>query len=433
MAIQGQQVVDYLMQFRGTPYAWGGNSLSSGIDCSGLLQQGFAHFGINISRTTFTQIGEGKAVDMKGLQVGDAIYFETNASTSGPDHVGIYIGNGQFLHAPKTGDVVKVSSLSDGYYANRFVGGRRFDGVVGGGESNNDWASQSEVEKRLSPEEMAASYGLSYAFMNSDPSIKKMFDSAVSENWTDKKFQAEFRNSDWWKSNSDTARKALQMKASDPATWSFTLDANKQKALMVAAEIGAAIPGSALDQLAENMAMTGMSDESLRSLLADYIDFTSNQNLNGQAGMYAQSMRKYADDMGVDVSQQAVKNYATLMIKGMSTQDDYKNFVNEQATSAFPAFAQQIKGGQTMRNIANPYVQMMAQTLEVNPNQLSLRDPTIMSGLNGLDRDGKPVGRTLNDFQQMLRGDPRWRSTQQAQDKAMNIGNSVLKQMGLTG
>ena len=86
-----------------------------------------------------------------------------------------------------------------------------------------------------------------------------------------------------------------------------------------------------------------------------------------------------------------------------------------------------------MRNIANPYVQMMAQTLEVNPNQLSLRDPTIMSGLNGLDQDGKPVGRTLNDFQQMLRGDPRWRSTQQAQDKAMSVGNSVLKQMGLTG
>ena len=431
MAVTGQQVVDYLMQFRGTPYAWGGNDLKGGIDCSGLLQQGFKQFGINISRTTFTQIGEGKAVDMKGLQIGDAIYFETNASTAGPDHVGIYIGNGKFLHAPKTGDVVKVSDLTDGYYANRFVGGRRFDGVVGGGEANNDWATQSETEQRLSPEEMAANYGLSYAFMNSDASIKQTFDDAVAGNWTDQKFQAAFRNTDWWKNTADTARKALQMKASDPATWSFTLDANKQKALQMAAEIGASIPGSALDQLAENMAMTGMTDEGLRSLLSGYIDFTSDQNLNGQAGMHAASMRKYASDMGVDVSQQAIKNYAQLMIRGMSSQDDYKNFVNEQATSAFPAFAQQIKGGQTMRNIANPYVQMMAQTLEVNPNQLSLRDPTIMSGLNGLDQDGKPTGRTLTDFQTMLRGDPRWRSTQQAQDKTMNIGLNVLKQMGV--
>lgn len=431
MAVSGQQVVDYLMQFRGTPYAWGGNDLKNGIDCSGLLQQGFKQFGINISRTTFTQIGEGKAVDMKGLQIGDAIYFETNASTAGPDHVGIYIGNGKFLHAPKTGDVVKVSDLTDGYYANRFVGGRRFDGVVGGGEANNDWATQSETEQRLSPEEMAANYGLSYAFMNSDASIKQTFDDAVAGNWTDQKFQAAFRNTDWWKNTADTARKALQMKSSDPATWSFTLDANKQKALTMAAEIGASIPGSALDQLAENMAMTGMTDEGLRSLLSGYIDFTSDQNLNGQAGMHAASMRKYASDMGVDVSQQAIKNYAQLMVRGMSTQDDYKNFVNEQATSAFPAFAQQIKGGQTMRNIANPYVQMMAQTLEVNPNQLSLRDPTIMSGLNGLDQDGKPTGRTLTDFQTMLRGDPRWRSTQQAQDKTMNIGLNVLKQMGV--
>src|ERR1041385_2730724 len=60
MAVSGQQIVDYLMQFRGTPYAWGGNDLQNGIDCSGLIQQGMAHFGINVGRTTYTQIGEGK-------------------------------------------------------------------------------------------------------------------------------------------------------------------------------------------------------------------------------------------------------------------------------------------------------------------------------------------------------------------------------------
>src|SRR5215510_12951995 len=160
--VNGQDVVNYLMQFRGTPYAWGGNSLSGGIDCSGLLQQGFAHFGVNIARTTYDQIGQGKGVGMNELQVGDAVFFDTDRSTGGPDHVGIYIGGGKFLHAPKTGDVVKVSDMTDSYYSSRFMGGRRFNGTVGGGDSQGNWGSQSNTDKKLDSYELSSQYGLSY-------------------------------------------------------------------------------------------------------------------------------------------------------------------------------------------------------------------------------------------------------------------------------
>lgn len=431
MAVSGQQVVDYLMQFKGTPYAWGGNSLTGGIDCSGLLQQGFKKFGINISRTTFTQIGEGKAVSMKDLQVGDAVYFETNSSTSGPDHVGIYIGGGKMLHAPKTGDVVKVSDITDSYYSSRFVGGRRFNGVVGGGDSNTDWGSQSETERRLAPEELASQYGWAYSFLNSDPSLKSTFASAVDENWTADKFQAKLRETDFWKNNADTARQMLQMKATDPASWDAAMNANKQMIQQLAYKMGAAIPDGLLPQLAENMQMMGMTEEQLRPILADYIDFSKN-NLTGEAGMHEHTMRQYASDMGIDLSQQSVKSYAQLMVKGMSSMDDFQNFVKEQAVSAYPAFTDQImKGGQTLKNIANPYTQMMAQELEMNPNEITLKDPLIKSALNGVNKDGKPEGLSVVDFQSTLRGDPRWRSTQQAQNKTMAIGNKVLRDMGM--
>lgn len=431
MAVSGQQVVDYLMQFQGTPYVWGGNSLSGGIDCSGLLQQGFAKFGVNISRTTFTQIGEGKAVDMKDLQVGDAVYFETNASTAGPDHVGIYIGNGKMLHAPKTGDVVKVSDITDSYYSSRFVGGRRFDGVAGGGEANNDWASQSPVERKLAPEELAAQYGWAYGFLKSEPSLAKLFDGMVKENWTKDKFDAELAQTDFWKNNADTARQALQMKSVDPASWNAAMMANRQMIQQLAYKMGAAIPDGMLPQMAEQMQMMGMGEEQLRPILAQYIDFSKN-NLTGEAGMHEHTMRQYASDMGVDLSQQSVKNYAQLMVKGMSSMDDFQNFVKEQAVSAYPAFSEQImKGGQTLKNIANPYVQMMAQDLEMNPNEISLKDPLIKSALNGIDQQGKPVGLSVVDFQSTLRGDPRWRSTQQAQDKTMAVGHKVLRDMGV--
>lgn len=430
MAVQGKQVVDYLMQYLGRPYKWGGASPETNFDCSGLLQWGFKQFGINIPRVTYDQIGVGAAVSMKELQIGDAVFFDTDSSHSGPDHVGIYIGNGRMLQAPKTGDVVKISDISSGYYADHFMGGRRFSGVVGGGDSNGNWSSQNATERALSPEDLAADYGWAYSFLQSDSSLSGLFSQAVKDGWSKDMFQAKLRETDFWKNNSDTARKALQEKATDPATWAAKMDANKLLISDMAAKMGAAIPDGKLPKLAEDMAMFDMNEEQLTPILSDWIDFVGG-TLKGQAGMFEHSMRQYAGDMGVDIGDQSVKNYAQLMVKGLSSQQDFKNFINDQASSAYPAFAEQIKGGQTLKAIANPYIQTMAQQLEINPNDIGLGDPTIKSALNGLDAQGKPVGKNLVDFQDSLRGDPRWRSTQQAQDKSMSIGRNVLKNLGL--
>lgn len=429
--VSGADIVNYLMKFKGTPYVWGGNSLSKGIDCSGLLQQGFAHFGINIARVTNDQIGQGKSVAWDQMQIGDAIFFDTDPNRSGPDHVGIYIGNGKMLHAPKTGDVVKVSDITGSYYASRFMGARRFGGVAGGGDSNKDWASQTAEERRLSPEEMTTKYGLSYALMNSDPSLKKLFNEAVKGNWSTEMFQAKMKDTDWWKSNSDARRKALRMKFEDPATWQASIDAQKEHIKQMATEVGAVISDTELARLSEDSMMMAMDDERLKTTLGGYVNFV-NGSLVGQAGIYEQSMRKYAEDMGVELNQQAIKNYAQLMIKGMSTEADFQNFIKDQAVSSYPAYEDQIKqGGMTIKDIANPYIQMMAETLDMNPNAIAVKDPTVMAGMNAIDQDGKPVGRTMTQFADTLRGDPRWRGTKQAQDLVMNTGQQILKDWGL--
>jgi hypothetical protein len=437
MAVSGQQIVDYLMQFRGTPYAWGGNDLQNGIDCSGLIQQGMAHFGINVGRTTYTQIGEGKAIGMGDLQVGDAVYFDTDRNSSGPDHVGIYVGGGKFLHAPKTGDVVKVSDMTDSYYSSRFMGGRRFEGVVGGGpggDYSSDPSSQTPKEaqlaKSLSPEEMAAQYGWAYSFLKSEPSLAGLFDKMVSENWTQSKFNAELAQTDFWKNNADVTRQALQLKATDPASWNAAINANKLVISQLASKMGAAVPDGLLPKMAEDMQMYGMNEDQLRPILSEYIDFSKN-NLTGEAGMHEHVMRQYAGDMGVDLSQQSIKNYAQLMVKGMTTMDDFQNYIKEQAVSSFPAYQQQIMGGVKIKDIANPYVQSMAQSLEMNPFDITLKDPMIKQAMSGVNQDGKSTGMTMGDFETVLRGDPRWRQTQQAQNKVMNIGASVLRNMGM--
>ena len=110
-------VVGVAMQYLGVPYVYGGAS-PSGFDCSGLVMYAFAQIGISLPHNAAAQYGAGMPVSRDQLQAGDLVFF------NGLGHVGIYIGGGQFIHAPHTGDVVKISSLS-GWYSSTYVGARR--------------------------------------------------------------------------------------------------------------------------------------------------------------------------------------------------------------------------------------------------------------------------------------------------------------------
>lgn len=119
----GQDIVDYAKTFLGVPYVYGGTS-PSGFDCSGLVYYCYAHFGYTVNRTAAGLAYTGRVVSSSELAPGDIILF-TSTDGSYVGHTGIYIGNGQFIHAPHTGDVVKISSLSEDYYASHYWGARR--------------------------------------------------------------------------------------------------------------------------------------------------------------------------------------------------------------------------------------------------------------------------------------------------------------------
>ena len=115
------QVVNYSMNYLGTPYVWGGTS-PSGFDCSGFTKYVFSNFGYSLNRTAAQQLSNGYSVS--NLEVGDLVFFSnTYSSSAAATHVGIYIGNNQFIHSAAGG--VKITSLSDSYYASRYVGARR--------------------------------------------------------------------------------------------------------------------------------------------------------------------------------------------------------------------------------------------------------------------------------------------------------------------
>lgn len=120
----GQKIADYALQYVGYRYVYGGAD-PSGFDCSGFVKYVFTHFGYKINRTATAQLADGYAVSRDSLQPGDVIYFGYGSTAQ---HVGIYIGNNQFVHAQNSSTGVVISSLSESWYANRYLTAHRIAG-----------------------------------------------------------------------------------------------------------------------------------------------------------------------------------------------------------------------------------------------------------------------------------------------------------------
>ena len=111
-------------RFVGIPYRWGGDTVVDGMDCSGFARAVYNLCGVNIPRTSREQYLVGDAVAKDELKDGDLVFF--GASPEEITHVGIFVGNGRFVHAPRRGDDIRVSTLDEAYFQKRFIGAKRY-------------------------------------------------------------------------------------------------------------------------------------------------------------------------------------------------------------------------------------------------------------------------------------------------------------------
>lgn len=115
----GTRAARIALQAVGVPYQWGGESMTGGFDCSGLVYWAYRRLGVELPRTSYALYGRGRRVARSRLKAGDLLFF------FGVGHVGLYLGHGRMVHAPRSGRTVEVVSLRGSYFGGQLIGARR--------------------------------------------------------------------------------------------------------------------------------------------------------------------------------------------------------------------------------------------------------------------------------------------------------------------
>lgn len=327
---------------------------------------------------------------------------------------------------PKTRAALVAWQQAHGLTADGIIGPQTL-GAIGGTAAPGAAPGAPSIDQA----QMAAHYGLALSVLNSDPDLQRVFNQAVAESWDPDRFTAELRNTNWYKNNSEAVRSAITLKNADPSTWASKVGGLKAQIVTLAGQLGANLDGGALDTLAEQATTLGWNNDQISQSLLNYVGLKDG-HLYGQAAQFESDIRSYASSMGLRIGDDSIVNWVHDAMANGNT-DGSKAVLANMAASAFPSLAEQIKGGQTVADIASPYKQAMGQILEVNPDSVDLFDPTIRSALSGVGKDGKPALKSIWQFENDLRKDPRWDKTQNAQDQAMTTANSILQSFGLIG
>lgn len=304
----------------------------------------------------------------------------------------------------------------------------------GGSTSSQKNSTYAEAEKKdVARNEQAELYGFVEALLDSNKELRKLFDRAVKGQWTADKFQAELRDTKWFKTHSASEREFLTLRFGDPKTAKQKLDQAYVKVRQMAAQLGLVESPDLLKKMnswAYNVVAKGWDEGMLRNEIGKFVYF--NKSLQGEGGETQMKLKELAYDMGVTMSSSWYAEKSRNVIRGLATIQDYEDEIRKQAKAMYPQFSKQIDAGQTVAEIASPYLQSMQNILELPAGGISVQDKTIKSALQNKNKlTGQTEIMPLWQFENQLRSDPRWKKTQNAQNSMMQVAHQVLSDFGV--
>lgn len=293
----------------------------------------------------------------------------------------------------------------------------------------------SEGTPKINRRELAQSYGFALAFMNSNPELKQLFNQAVAQTWTPEKFVAQMRATKWFKKKSASVRNAILQETSDPATFQASLDqmtATVQDTY--GSMFGANMDEKQVSKWARMAVRLGWSQAELVDRISSTVDYEKmlkKDSLGGTAAETKAQLDSLASSYGVRLGDQWKARQLAKIMSGDDTLAGIQTKVQEMAMREYKAFADRIAAGETVSEIADPYVSRYAELLEMNPNSVKLNDDMIQRAMKQTGPDGKAAAMDLHTFEKEVRKDNRWQYTMNARQEVANVTSELMRSFGV--
>lgn len=255
--------------------------------------------------------------------------------------------------------------------------------------------------------------------------------------WDATKLQTELWATKWWQTTPESARRYQIAASVDPAEASKLAGSQREQISTLISKMGLSIPPEQLAGFAIEALNSGYNEDQLRQRAVD-MAFKSAKiaDIGGDAGALRDQLKKDSSDYGLLMSDQALGRWTQDIMAGRQTLDGYRTNLRGNAKGLYAQFADDLDRGATIRQLADPYIQLAAQRLEISPDQVDITDPKWGAALNSIDKDtGKRRAMTLAEWETTLRTDDKYgyNHTKQASNAAYELAQGLGQRMGRVG
>lgn len=284
---------------------------------------------------------------------------------------------------------------------------------------------------KLDPREIEREYGFAYEFFKSDPELWDLLKKAIAGSWSDVRFAAALKNTKWYKKHSDVWRQVEALKHSDPATYRERLNNVRTQLNNMAGQFGAKLTNKELNRMAERALRLGWSPDQMLNHIAKDVRPSKSGQYGGELSGIQDRLEQTAFRNGIRLDPKQVKKWMRQIVRGEADVNQFENYIRKIAAQTFSAYGQEIKAGMDAMEVAAPYIQSMADILEMNPASINLFDKTIRRALSYTNEKGEAQPMSITAFEDSLRADKRWQYTDGAREQLKAYAIELGKMWGV--
>lgn len=278
-------------------------------------------------------------------------------------------------------------------------------------------------------------YGYLGSLANSIPELRTLLKTAWENNYDNARFGKELQDSKWWKQTADSVKQDQILRVSKPGEYRAKQNDLINKTRLLASQMGVSLGEGVHSNLAKvvNHAMAfGWDETQLRQAIGGYYAYTKDgQTAGGTAGQIQQKIRSLYASQGLGFGMEHVNKATANVLTGKIPIETYEAQIRNAAASKYTGWAEQIKSGMTVAELAEPYRQSMSNLLEIPDDQVKITDPTLQRAMLAQTPDGKPSTMPLWQFEKALRKDPRRDKTKGAANEAFDVLRKIKEDWGV--